>query len=302
METTPAADLPTPETPIPQSPLPATPPAAPTPAPLDTRSDRRRNASIVVHMWPKTLVLYPVALVALVGAFVGFFFGAYPHEADVKRIVVERAELIKQGKDTERTDPDRMVELAGKIIQGKKVDKAIGWVFFVVLAVALFALCIETEIRWAMMGFVGLVAIGLGLVLANQQLHFLPKFVGQLFALEPSATPQFYAGIFLVWVVLFVITLFVIRFHYVRIEPNEVFVVYGMLEGQRRFSTLQMKYEKDVTDVLEYYLPFVNSGKLILTFPGQERIVLENVRGIDAVISRLNRLTSQFNVGVGLRQ
>ncbi|MFQ3578190.1 MAG: hypothetical protein SNJ52_04170 [Verrucomicrobiia bacterium] len=249
-------------------------------------------------MWPKTLVFYPVALVALVCAGVSYFFGAHPHEKEIRKFVNERAELITSGGVDRPMDPDRLLTLNEALLRGRQVDKVLGWVFFVTLAIGLFAICIETEIRWALIWFVSLVAIVLGLILLNQQFQFLPAFVGQIFAVDPSATPQFYLGITTVWLLLYIVSLLIIRFHYVRIEANEVFVMHGLLEGQRRFSTLQMKYEKDVTDVLEYYLPLVNSGKLILSFPGQEKIILENVRRIDAVIARLNDLTSKFNVGL----
>ncbi len=259
---------------------------------------QKADSTIVIHMWPKTLVFYPVALFALIFAVVGYFFGAYPAEKEIKNIVLERATALKEGTDKDRTDPQEMIQLAERLVKGQQVDKVMGWIFFIVLAGALFALCIDTEIRWALIWFAGSIAVILALMLLNNQFRFLPEFLGRILQFDPAAKPQFYAGITAVWLILYVLSLFIIRFHCVKIERNEVFVMYGLLEGQRRFSTLQMKYEKDVTDVLEYYLPFVRAGKLVLSFPGQEKIILDNVRDIDKVIARLNGLTSQFNVGV----
>lgn len=253
---------------------------------------------IKIHIWPKTLVFYPAALCAVICAVVGYFFGAYPAERELARIAGERAEQLKAVAEAAGAPAEQITALAERLARGQQVDKALGWVFFLVLAVALFALCIDTEIRWALIWFLGSLAVILLLMLLNYHFRFLPEFIGRVLAFDPAAKPQFYAGIAAVWLLLFVISLFIAHFHYVKIERNEVFVTHGLLEGQRRYPTLQMKYEKDVADVLEYYLPLVRAGKLILSFPNGERVVLDNVRNIDRVIRDLNALTSELQVGV----
>lgn len=272
------------------------PSPAPAPSPETKPAAPAANPVLKIHMWPKTLVFYPVALCAMICAVVGYLFGAYPAEKEIKRIVIERAEKIKAGTDSERTDRDEIIELAGRLVKGQQVDKVMGWIFFIVLAGALFALCIDTEIRWALIWFVSSITVILLLMLANYHFRFLPEFIGRILTFDPAAKPQFYAGISVVWLILYVISLFIIRFHFVKIERNEVFVTHGLLEGQRRYPTLQMKYEKDVTDVFEYYLPFVRAGKLILSFPNGDKIILDNVRNIDRVIEDLNALSSELKV------
>ena len=94
-----------------------------------------------------------------------------------------------------------------------------------------------------------------------------------------------------------ILTLGVVRFHYVKIESNEVIVVGGLLERQQRYPTLRMHYSKDVSDVLEYYLPFVRSGRLILKFhDSQDLVVIDNVRNIDTVIKQLDKITGVMKV------
>ncbi len=275
-----------------------TPSSLPATAEPSRPVEPKQSPVLKIHMWPKTLVFYPVALCALVFAVVGYFFGAYPVEKEIKKIVIERAEKLRAGTDSERTEREQIIALAERLVQGQQVDKVMGWIFFIVLAGALFALCIDTEVRWALIWFVSSISVILLLMLANHHFKFLPEFIGQLLTFDPAAKPQFYAGITCVWLILYGISLLIIRFHFVRIERNEVFVTHGLLEGQRRYPTLQMKYEKDVTDVFEYYLPFVRAGKLILSFPNGDKIFLDNVRNIDRVIQNLNELSSELKVGL----
>ena len=87
------------------------------------------------------------------------------------------------------------------------------------------------------------------------------------------------------------------RVHYVKIEPNEVIVVGGVLERQQRYSTMRMRYTKEVQDVLEYYLPLVKSGRLILSFPEQnEAVIIDNVLNIKRVTSELDGLISSLQI------
>jgi hypothetical protein len=74
-------------------------------------------------------------------------------------------------------------------------------------------------------------------------------------------------------------------------------VVGGLLERQQRFPTMRMRYTRDIQDVFEYYLPFVRSGRLILSFAEQhESIVIDNVLNIDKVTKQLDRISGVMKV------
>ncbi len=153
------------------------------------------------------------------------------------------------------------------------------------------------EVRWALVLFSSIVVVLLLLYILNMQFNFIPNILPHIFALSPMATPQFYAGFFVIWVILMIISLGVVQFHYVKIESNEVIVVGGLLERQQRYSTIRMQYVRDIQDVIEYYLPFVNSGRLVLIFPDQrDSVVIDNVLNIDKVTDQLDKLSGVMHV------
>ncbi len=253
---------------------------------------------IKIYMWPKTPVMWPMAFMALICAIVGYTVGASAHTAKLREVtgITETLAPVQGGPPADVTK-EQIQEASAKLYSGLRIDRVMGFIFLVVFAFCAFALCIDTEIRWALMAFLGIGLLITIVILLDQNLKFLPGFFRSLLTLTPSASPQFYLAIFFIWLVLMLISLITIRFHYVKIEANEVFVVGGLLEGQKRFPTIQMKYQKDVSDVIEYYLPFVHSGRLILSFPTMDdRIVLDNVLHIDKVIEQLNELSSGLRV------
>ena len=87
------------------------------------------------------------------------------------------------------------------------------------------------------------------------------------------------------------ISIFITRYQYVKVEAKELIVVGGMLERQQRYDTMRMRYTKEINDVMEYYLPFVRSGRLIFSFPEQsEAVIIDNVMNIKKVTKRLDEI------------
>ncbi|MEW6235139.1 MAG: hypothetical protein AB1656_07110 [Candidatus Omnitrophota bacterium] len=260
-----------------------------------------RDDKILVRMWPKTPVLYPMALLALIFCLIGTFAGSNPHLRNLKKNIeaAPAAQQAEQGETAATAAPadiDYKEEVA-KVFSARWVDKAMGVIFLIVLAFSLFTLCVDLEIRWALFTFTACIVVGLLFYIINERWAFLPDFVRHIASLTPIATPQFYFVIFVIWVILMIISLGIVRFHYVRIESNEVIVVGGLLERQQRFPTIRMQYIKDIQDVFEYYLPFVRSGRLVLTFPEQhESIVIDNVLNIEKVIEKLDKISSTLQV------
>ncbi|HOJ59508.1 MAG TPA: hypothetical protein PK878_04415 [bacterium] len=264
---------------------------------------------VVIRMWPKTPVLYPMAILALICSLVGAMAGSSPKikqlkewqaaSAQVSPAGVEQpaGEAAPSGAEPRVIDSAEWQNLAQRLTASLKVDYVLGVIFLIVFAFSLFTVCVDLEIRWALITFsITLAAIFL-LTLINERFEFLPTVLARLASLTPMANPHFYFAIFVIWVILMVISLAVVRFHYVCIESNEVVVVGGLLERTQRFPTLQMQYLKDIQDVIEYYLPLVNSGRLVLTFRDQkESVVIDNVLNIDRVISQIDQIVSVLQV------
>jgi len=255
---------------------------------------------VVIYMWPKTPVLYPMALFALICCLVGTSAGMSPHLYQLKQHYIESAQtetVSEANEESENTGSLNVAETSQSMINAMMVDRILGGIFLLLFAFTLFTLCLDLEVRWALVLFCVAIILIMGLYILDLSYHFLPNLVPQLFELSPMATPQFYGAVFLIWVVLMIVSLGVVRFHYVKVESNEVIVIGGLLEREQRFSTFRMHYVKDIQDVFEYYLPFVNSGRLILTFPEQrESVVIDNVMQIEKVTDQLDKISGVMQV------
>lgn len=258
--------------------------------------------TILIRMWPKTPVLYPMALLALLFGLIGLFAGSSPHIHKLNKMYHPTVQV--QVAPTEQTESNSatvnqadIVDQADRLTKGLFLDRMMGLIFLFVLAFSLFTLSVDLEVRWALVTFASSMIVLLLLILINQQYEFLPGVLSTIASLSPMASPQFYFAIFAIWAILMAISFAVVRFHYVRIESNEVIVVGGLLERQQRFPTMRMRYTRDIQDVFEYYLPFVRSGRLILSFAEQnESVVIDNVLNIDKITEQLDLISSVLHV------
>ncbi len=221
--------------------------------------------ALIVRLWPKIPVLYPAALIALICGFLQMW-------------------SVHHSQTPLTVDVTPM-------------DQALGIVFLGSLMLCLFTITFDIGLTWALLWIAGVVIIGLVLVLINIFHPFLPDFFSWLRHLQPAANHQFYFCVFGMWVILMIVGILYVRFHFVRFESNEIIVVGGILDKRRRYSTAGFTYTKEVTDVFEHYLPFIRSGRLIMRFPNEEEpLILDNVMNIDGVIRRLEMLTSVMAV------
>ncbi len=187
--------------------------------------------------------------------------------------------------------------------ENAKMVQVCGLVFMAIAGFSLFTLTFDIGLTWALLWIFGSLIVGLIMVIVNIFYPFLPDFFGWLTNLNPVANSHFYFCIFTIWGLLMLVGIILVNFHYVRIEPNEVVVVGGVMDKRRRYSTMRVTYTKEVHDVFEYYLPFVRSGSLIMRFPNEEQpLILDNVMNIDHVIRELERITSSMQVSPAAQQ
>jgi hypothetical protein len=85
-----------------------------------------------------------------------------------------------------------------------------------------------------------------------------------------------------------------VQFDYWEVRPNELLHHHGVLSDLERFAAPNLRIDKEINDVFEYWL--MRSGRLIL-HPSNERraIVLENVL-------RINRKEQQITSMLGVLQ
>lgn len=283
-----------------------------------------RDRAVIIRMWPKTPVLYPMALIALICSLVAHFAGssdlsAHPfgteapavQQAPVDDSVDDAPEegvsndvraqagrgdvslLAAQAADEDVPENSPVAqETAAEELEKKRVDRNLAVIFLLVLFFSLFAICVDLDVRWFIIYTSAIIIAVLLIWILNITFGFMPALVDVLDeTITPMANAKFYLGVSIAWLLLLVMSFIVTRFHYVRVEANEVIVVGGMLERQQRYDIMRMRYTKEIHDVMEYYLPFVRSGRLIFSFPEQsEAVIIDNVLNINRVTRKLDNL------------
>jgi hypothetical protein len=82
---------------------------------------------------------------------------------------------------------------------------------------------------------------------------------------------------------------------YWEILPNEILHHHGPLSDLERYPTLNLKFDKEIPDVVEHL--FLGAGKLVLHVSDERKsIVLENVLFINHVENALKGLMSRMEV------
>ena len=113
-----------------------------------------------------------------------------------------------------------------------------------------------------------------------------------------SPTPGFYFMYFLIVTLHARLIVYVTRWlDYWEILPNEILHHHGPLSDLERFPTMNLKFDKEIPDVLEYFL--LGAGRLVLHVPnGEKSIVLDNVLFINSKEEALKKLMSRLEVRV----
>ncbi len=270
----------------------------PAPAPRSFRKGDSKH-SLTIRVWPNIPILYPMALAALLCGIFSLMFGI---DGELKRLSVQpEARSVTQVDGTVSNGAPEFTQVEYSTMARKlRAEQVIALVFLAAFTYTLVVLCTDIILTWALLGIACALITGMGLFILNIYYDFLGDFFSFLGGFVPIANAHFYFAIFVMWVILMISAILYSRFHYVKIESNEVIVAGGFLDKRRRFSTLRLTYTKEVFDVFEYYLPFVRSGRLILRFTGEsEPIVIDHVMNLEAVVKKLDTVTATLQISPG---
>lgn len=85
---------------------------------------------------------------------------------------------------------------------------------------------------------------------------------------------------------------------YWEIRPNEILHHHGPMSDLERYPTMNLKFDKEIPDVLEYLM--LGAGRLVLHMGQHDRraVVLDNVLWINAKEDKLKNLMSRMEVRV----
>jgi hypothetical protein len=111
------------------------------------------------------------------------------------------------------------------------------------------------------------------------------------------ANKGFYIMVFVTLMLVFAVIYATRWLDYWEILPNEVLHHHGPLAELERYPTMNLKFDKEIPDVLEWCL--LGAGRLVLHVPNVEKaLVLDNVIWISAKEEALKRTMSRLEVRV----
>ena len=251
-------------------------------------------------MWPKVIYIFPSAIVALICS-VGMFSlqnKSYDPTKTEPGVVV-----------TENGTPESVAAVQDKTAHMTKQERfrtpqnLLGVLFLTVLAFNLIVMSLDFP-RFELVGVILAVLFTLFFVLwvgAYFEVDVMKPINKVLEQTYMFANAGFYFLYFLMVLVVLAVVYITRWLDYWEILPNEILHHHGPLSDLERFPTLNLKFDKEIPDVLEFWM--LGAGRLVLHIPNKDRaIIMENVLFINAKEEGLKKLMSRLNVRISSDQ
>lgn len=217
-----------------------------------------QDKGVILIPYPKIVFLYPAWLVSILAGFYLLFTGDHEGTAAV----------------------------------------VLGWTFLIVLTLNLVVLSFDFPRSTSLLLFAIITALVLGgalLVVYNPQL--LPRVHELILSLHPVANSTFFLLFATAMGAIYAFVAVLARFDYWEVRPNELLHHHGILSDLERFSSPNLRIDKEINDIFEFLL--LRSGRLIL-HPSNERraIVLDNVFFINSKEESITKMLGALQVQV----
>ncbi len=262
-------------------PKPTVPAASPVP----------RDLGVRLFTYPKVIFMFPTLIVALICGLGMSLTGN--RTADPYAVSKQQANLASDAGAPELVaTPDRAerlnspANLFGVLFLGvflfNLLVMALDFPRFTIIAVVVFGLFGIFFFLW------------LGTYFNIDLLNWVKGLFGLIYV---EANSGFYYTVVAIMLFMYA-TIYVSRYlDYWEIRPNEILHHHGPLSDLERFPTINLKFGKEIPDVLEFL--FLGSGRIVLNIQGQSRaVVLDNVLFINSVERSMKNLMSRMEVRV----
>ena len=272
----------------PKSPAPSPSPAAPP-----------RHKGMKIFTYPKIIFIWPTfvtAIICSVGMMANRDETHDPSKYTVTRSVNGKEIRSEPNKPAERTDATTPAAPSPKK-RFTSPQNVMAMFFITVFFFNLLIMSIDFP-RFTIIAIVLLAAaLTFFLLWLNVSYDLLPPLVALLEKIFASANSAFYALVAVVIGINFGI-IWVSRYlDYWEILPNEILHNHGPFSDLERFPTTNLKFDKEIPDILEYAL--LRSGRLVLHVQNERKaIVLDNVLWIDAKENELKKMMSRMEVRI----
>jgi len=256
---------------------------------------KHREKGIRIFTWPKVIYIFPSAIVALICAIGMWSLKDKTYDPTQAGGVVTKT-TVTSGAEAD-TAPG--VAPMGKRERFSTPQNLLGVLFLAVLAFNLLVMALDFP-RFELVGVILLILFLLFFVLwlgAFFQLDLMKPIDALFSSIYAFANAGFYFVYFLIVTTLLVLIYITRWLDYWEVLPNEILHHHGPLSDLGRYPTMNLKFDKEIPDVLEYTM--LGAGRLVLHIPNVERsLVLDNVLFINSKEEALKKLMSRLEVRV----
>ncbi|MCA1685089.1 MAG: hypothetical protein LC745_03725 [Planctomycetia bacterium] len=261
--------------------------------PLVTHGTRTDVKGIRVFTYPKVIFMFPTMIVALICAVGMKMIGDQtvdPAKAAASAAAdpgvgaggSPAADAATARHDRFKTPQNLFGVLFLGVFAFNLLIMAIDFPRFTIIAVAL------------LVGFVVFFCLWIGAAFDVELMRAVRGLMGSIYV---TANAGFYLFIAVIMGVVLAIVYATRYLDYWQILPNEILHHHGPMSDLERFPTMNLKFDKEIPDVLEF--AFLGAGRLVLHVTEERKaIVLDNVLFINSVEASLKNLMSRMEVRV----
>jgi hypothetical protein len=256
-----------------------------------------REKGMRIFTWPKVIFLYPTAIVALICA-VGMKIIDDRTQDPTKPIktAIAKKDL---SPEHESLPDDKPATGLSKVDRFRTPQNLLAVLFLASLAFNLLVMALDFP-RFSLVAVILAILFGLFFILwTSAQFHWdLMTPIHEMFRhVYAVANTGFYVMVFVTLMLVFTIIYITRWLDYWEVLPNEILHHHGPLSDLERYPTMNLKFDKEIPDVLEWIM--LGAGRLVLHVPNVSKaLVLDNVLFISAKEVALKKVMSRLDVRI----
>ena len=248
-------------------------------------SPKHREKGLRIFSYPKLIYMFPTLVISLI-CWVGMMIVG---DGYTEKIIVEPGVQISQ-VDIE-SGPSEVKHKA------LATQRYLGMLFLGILAINLMVIAFDFPRFTIVAGLLLGTTILFLFLWLSAWIEWLPALRRLLSGVYIVASAHFYLGYSIMMLCFYAIISVTRWLDYWEIMPNELLHHHGPLSDLERFPTTNLKFDKEIPDVLEHAL--LGAGRLVLHVQNEKRsIILDNVLGINKKEDALKKLMSRMEVRV----
>ena len=279
-------------------PKPSTPPASGgVPAP--------NTKGVKIFTYPKIIFIWPTLVVSFICGFSMIVISDRTQDPRAEHRLMVASQKLPPAPTAEEAEAKLRAGQPATPDESKAVDvrrfnttqNVLAIIFLVTFLTNMIIMAIDFP-RFTVFGILlGAITLTLALLLINEHYQLIPVVVNLLEGIYAVANAQFYILFGLIILATFLL-IYATRFlDYWVILPNEILHNHGPFSDLERYPTFNLKFDKEIPDILEYMLG--RAGRLVLHVQNERRaIVLDTVLFINHKENELKKLMSRMEVRV----